>query len=53
MYGDQLGEFVCGYWGLKGKEGEFRGQAKAKRLRAEAPRSFLSSKASSRVHICL
>ena len=18
MYGDQLGEFVCGYWGLKG-----------------------------------
>ena len=19
MYGDQFGEFVCGYWGLKGK----------------------------------
>ena len=19
MYGDQLGEFVCGYWGLKGE----------------------------------
>ena len=20
MYGDQFGEFVCGYWGLKGIE---------------------------------
>ena len=20
MYGDQFGEFVCGYWGLKGQE---------------------------------
>ena len=20
MYGDQIGEFVCGYWGLKGQE---------------------------------
>ena len=22
MYGDQFGEFVCGYWGLKGQENE-------------------------------
>ena len=20
MYGDQYGEFVCGYWGLKGED---------------------------------
>ena len=20
MYGDQFGEFVCGYWGLKGQQ---------------------------------
>ena len=20
MYGDQFGEFVCGYWGLKGSQ---------------------------------
>ena len=30
MYGDQLGEFVCGYWGLKGLsrqgDGAFAGQ---------------------------
>ena len=24
MYGDQYGEFVCGYWGLKGKTESIR-----------------------------